>query len=150
MVTLSDLIKILLYIIVMASLILIVDDDADDREMLRDAIHDLDGEIECKFAGNGEDALHFLDMSKAKPDLIFLDLNMPRLNGKQFLHEVKRHFQYASIPVVIYTTSKLKEDREETKKLGATYFITKPTKLAELHNELRYVFLIMEKSYSGN
>jgi DNA-binding response OmpR family regulator len=120
--------------------ILIVDDDEDDRELFAAALTQIDQKILCSHAGNGEYALRFLLRSKdSLPDYIFLDLNMPRLSGKQCLVELKKDTALQSIPVIIYSTSKLQEDIEETKKLGAAYFITKPSNFRELCKEILFV-----------
>src|SRR5688572_11843036 len=112
-----------------AHLILIVDDDEDDIELFCDAVKDLDGDIRCISASNGEEALHKLSTeNEPLPDYIFLDLNMPRLNGKQCLKRIKGNPRLREIPVIIYSTSKLKEDMEETRQLGAVHFLTKPDK----------------------
>ncbi len=117
--------------------ILIVDDDADDQELLQEAIRDLDGSVRCLSAGNGEEALRLLHGADGLlPDLIFLDLNMPRMNGKTFLAKVKQIDRLCLIPVVIYTTSKLEEDRTETRQLGAWQFITKPNSFEEIVGEV--------------
>jgi CheY-like chemotaxis protein len=117
--------------------ILIVDDDEDDRDLFCDAVNVVDPEITCIRARNGEEALNGLKADHiSKPSLIFLDLNMPRVNGVQFLREIKKIPALDRIPVIIYTTSKLKEDREITRKLGAVHFITKPSSLRELCNEI--------------
>ncbi len=117
--------------------ILIVDDDEDDRDLFCDAVNVVDPEINCIVARNGEEALTGLKSDHIpKPNLIFLDLNMPRVNGVQFLREIKKIPALDSIPIIIYTTSKLKEDWEITRKLGAVHFITKPSSLRELCNEI--------------
>lgn len=117
--------------------ILIVDDDEDDRDLFCDAVNVVDPEINCITARNGEEALNELSADRLpRPDLIFLDLNMPRVNGVQCLRELKKHPKLKAIPVVIYSTSKLKEDRETTRRLGAVYFITKPSSLQELCDEI--------------
>jgi|SRR5687767_5956830 len=107
--------------------VLIVDDDEDDRDLFCDAISVIDPSIECFMARNGEEALTGLKNNQfPSPNVIFLDLNMPRMNGIQCLAALKRDPSLKRIPVVIYTTSKLKEDRREANRLGAIDFITKP------------------------
>ncbi|MBA3648545.1 MAG: response regulator [Chitinophagales bacterium] len=130
-----------------SKLILIVDDDSDDQELFTEAVDEVNPEIKCISAVNGQDALEFLREQDGKlPDFIFLDLNMPRLNGKQCLAEIKRSKRFRNIPVIIYTTSKLDEDVKETKKLGAAYFLTKPSKFSDLKNAIS--FLVNEKADS--
>lgn len=118
----------------------IVDDDIDDQEFLIEAVNEVDKSIECKSAYNCEEALDLLNNQKIPlPDMIFLDLNMPRLNGKQCLAELKRQSHLRHIPVIIYSTSSEKTDIEETARLGAAHFLTKPNRFDELCNALNYV-----------
>lgn len=116
-----------------ARTVLIADDDPDDIEMFVEALQELDNHICCLSAGNGHEALQLLNVANApKPDIIFLDLNMPKLNGKQCLVKLKQQDKFADIPVIIFTTSKLDDDNEEMRRLGAVDFITKPSKYSEL------------------
>jgi CheY-like chemotaxis protein len=120
--------------------LLLVDDDEDDRDLFCLAIQDLVPSIRISIAVNGEDALKMLSEDKHyRPDFIFLDLNLPRITGKECLAQLKKTDHLRDIPVIIYTTSKLQEDKAETKKLGATHFITKPSKLTELNEALLFV-----------
>ena len=113
--------------------VLIVDDDEDDRDLFCDAVNIVDPSIECIMARNGEEALEGLKSRiLPTPDVIFLDLNMPRLNGMQCLKALKKDRLFEQIPIVIYTTSKLKEDKKAAMQAGAAGFITKPTSLTEL------------------
>jgi CheY-like chemotaxis protein len=119
---------------------MIVDDDEDDRELFSVAVRDVEPSAACLMAQNGHEALHNLVRGVTpKPDVIFLDLNMPRLNGVQTLTELKKNELLKEIPVVIYTTSKLDDDKEETARLGAAAFITKPTSLAELQQVIEHI-----------
>jgi CheY-like chemotaxis protein len=119
---------------------MIVDDDEEDVELFCEALKEIDHDVECISASNGEDALFKLTKEESPlPDYIFLDLNMPRLNGKQCLKRLKIHSKLRDIPVIIYTTSKLKEDMEETRHLGAVHFLTKPNKLNDLRKAITYI-----------
>jgi CheY-like chemotaxis protein len=116
---------------------LIVDDDEDDRELFCTAVEALEPTIQCTAAVDGEDALHGLRSRRfPTPDVIFLDLNMPRLNGLQTLVALKKDGQLKDIPIVIYSTSKLEDDKETTARLGAADFITKPTALSQLQADI--------------
>lgn len=112
--------------------ILLVDDDADDQYVFKDALQAVDSSIIVDTAVDGIDALQKLAENKTAPQLIFLDLNMPRMNGKSFLKEIKSSQQLQSIPVIVYSTSSNPSDIEETKSLGAKDFITKPNSYKEL------------------
>lgn len=119
--------------------ILIVDDDADDRFMFREALREIDTSISCSESENGKDALEMLTARKALlPDFIFLDLNMPPLNGFQFLSEIKKRKNLRHIPVIIYTTSRYESDKEETKRLGAAHFISKPCSLEDICQQIKF------------
>ena len=118
----------------------IVDDDVDDQELFIEAVNKVDKSIECISASNCEEALQILKSGKiAVPDVIFLDLNMPRQNGKQCLVELKKTAHLSNIPVIIYTTSSEKRDIDETTRLGAAHFLTKPNKFDELCKALSFV-----------
>lgn len=112
--------------------ILLVDDDADDQYVFKDALQNVDPTIVVDTAVDGIDALQKLFENKTSPQLIFLDLNMPRMNGKGFLKEIKSSQALQSIPVIVYSTSSNPADIEETKALGAKDFITKPNSYNEL------------------
>jgi len=121
-------------------IILIVDDDDDDRALFSDAVKEVDENIKCISASDGHHALNLLrNETLALPDYIFLDLNMPRLSGKQCLAEIKKNSRLVNIPVIIYSTTRRPEDVEETKKLGALHFITKPTLFNEICNAITSV-----------
>lgn len=121
--------------------VLIVDDDEDDQDIFCEAVGEINKSIVCIRAVNGEDALYNLSLNKETlPDLIFLDLNMPRLDGKQFLKEIKKLDNARHVPVIIYSTSNLKTDREETKLLGAADFLNKPTEFKMLCYQLQGIF----------
>ena len=115
----------------------IADDDPDDVELFTEAVNEFDESIQCYSAMDGEEALKKLRaMLPALPDIIFLDLNMPRINGKQCLVEIKKTEKLNVVPVVIYSTSSIQHDIDETRRLGAVYFLTKPASFGELCKEL--------------
>lgn len=118
----------------------IIDDDDDDKEMFCEAVSDINKSFRCLSASNGQEALQILENAGIAPDFIFLDLNMPRMNGKQLLIRLKENERFSSIPVSIYSTSKLQADKEETRQLGADHFITKPSSLMQLKKDLEFVF----------
>lgn len=117
-------------------LLMIVDDDKDDRFFFCSAIRKNNPSFECLEAENGDDALKQLRRSERLPDFIFLDLNMPQMDGKECLTELKKDKTLKNIPVIIYTTSEYKLDKEVTKELGADYFLTKLTDIYPLPEEL--------------
>ncbi|HVG40639.1 MAG TPA: response regulator, partial [Chitinophagaceae bacterium] len=114
---------------------LLVDDDADDTFLFREVLNEVEPSIELITAVDGEEALVKLgEQDRILPDLIFLDLNMPRMNGLQCLYEIKHDRALRSIPVIIYTTSSNSKDIEQCMQLGAACFITKQSNYKSLKN----------------
>lgn len=119
---------------------LIVDDDEDDQEILSTAIsRSIVVNNTFSFAADGEEALTMLNMDPL-PDYIFLDLNMPRMNGMQCLTEIKSVAALQHIPVVIYTTSSDESAKTIAIRIGATAFISKPTRMSDLVSHLNNFF----------
>lgn len=112
--------------------ILYADDDHDDYDILRDALNQLDPSISCHLATNGIEALKMLNHSSELPDYIFLDINMPLMNGKRCLFELKQNDRFKNIPVIVYSTTIADEERFELYKLGANSVLEKPKNLQEL------------------
>ena len=120
--------------------ILLVDDDVEDQEIFLDAIKEVDPLVHCFCAADGEDALKLLGTEAiVKPDLVFIDLNMPKLNGKQLLLELKRSDNLKDIPVIMYSTFFGKKDIEEITELGAVHYLLKATRFNDLCNALRHI-----------
>jgi CheY-like chemotaxis protein len=115
---------------------MIVDDDKDDRFFFRSAIRKNNPSFECVEAENGVEALQQLRKTEQLPDFIFLDLNMPKMDGRECLKELKKDETLKNIPVIIYSTSEYKLDKEVTKELGADFFLTKLSDIYPLPEEL--------------
>lgn len=115
---------------------LLVDDDMDDVSLFEDTLKQVDPAINFSHAEDGQQALDLLESGKVRPNLIFLDLNMPRMDGKQCLSLIKEDPALKSIPVIMYTTSSQSHDIEETMLKGAVCFITKPSSIRELQHIL--------------
>jgi two-component system, response regulator len=114
--------------------ILMADDDADDRLLTQDAMMDARVINDLHFVTDGEELMEYLyrrgryadAVSAPRPGLILLDLNMPKKDGREALKEIKADPDLRRIPVVILTTSKAEEDIYRSYDLGANSFITKP------------------------
>ncbi len=116
---------------------LLIDDDIDDQEIFAYAIEKLNVGITVITASSGNEALNKLQSAPPFiPDYIFLDLNMPVMHGKECLRAIRRLPHLQPVPVIIYTTSALEKDKEETKELGANGFITKQSNIDKLKNIL--------------
>ena|ERR1700754_2495216 len=121
--------------------ILLIDDDEDDGFFFEMALEELGRPVKFTFDQDGNAVLIRLqENSIPAPDLLFLDWNMPKLTGRQFLAAIRSIPQYAAIPIIIYTTSQAQEDKDSAKQLGASYFLSKPSTIAELHKKLRDIF----------
>jgi CheY-like chemotaxis protein len=108
--------------------ILIVDDDADDREIIKDAFMTSEEEQEYIFLENGDKLIDYLEenIHSNSPSLILLDLNMPGKDGRETLKEIKSDKRYQHIPIIVFTTSSSHRDKMNSYDLGANCFITKP------------------------
>ncbi|MCP2045545.1 response regulator [Pontibacter sp. HSC-36F09] len=136
--------------------ILIADDDAEDRMLIKEALDENRLSNAIQFVENGEelmDYLHnrgrFTDKEKYQtPGLILLDLNMPKKDGREALKEIKADEHLRVLPVVVLTTSKAEEDILRTYDLGVSSFITKPVTFSSLVDVMRtlskYWFEIVE------
>jgi DNA-binding response OmpR family regulator len=121
--------------------VMIIDDDDDDRDIFCEAVTVIDKSIELIQCHEGEQALNILEKKESKlPDFIFLDLNMPRINGRQCLERIKRQNHLYDIPVIIYSTSKYERDIKDVLHLGAATFLTKPSRMNELVKAIRLIF----------
>ena len=107
--------------------LLLVDDDPDDQEFFKLALNAIREKISFAAAGNGQDALDQLTAEVCIPDLIFLDMNMPLMNGLTFLQKIKASATLKHIPVIIYSTSDEPHEISMARSMGAVDFITKPT-----------------------
>jgi CheY-like chemotaxis protein len=106
--------------------ILIVDDDADDHFLLRRAIGKVIPHAIIESVYDGAEALTYLEKGHSAPNLIFLDLNMAKLSGKDTLKIISNNNRLADVPVIIYSTSRNEKEKEEMLIMGAKDFYSKP------------------------
>lgn len=109
----------------------LIDDDTDDQEIFCTVLDNFFPEIVCITVGNGQVAFDRLISKEVTPNLIFLDLNMPLMSGRQFLKEVSEHAVLANIPIIVLSTSADQNTSASVLTLGARQFITKPDKYSE-------------------
>jgi len=136
--------------------ILLADDDPDDRMLAKEAFVESRLRNRLEMVEDGEELMEYLNgrgkysgaNKRPKPDLILLDLNMPRKDGREALREIKSSPELRRIPIVVLTTSKADEDVIRTYDLGVNSFITKPVTFEALVEVLttlgRYWFEIVE------
>src|ERR1700755_2399853 len=120
--------------------ILLIDDDDDDQFIFLTALENVAPGSHCDISNNALEAFQFLHTRAETPDMIFLDLNMPLMNGFEFLIIIKSDPRFTLIPVVIFSTSDNPEDQTRAKELGAVQFITKTADIELLKKDLRHIF----------
>jgi len=134
--------------------ILVAEDDADDRAFIADAFQQLKILNNIKFVENGEELINSLASSNNLPDLIFLDLNMPVINGIQSLKIIKKNNIFKKIPIVVLTTSKNDKDICMAYEKGISAYIVKPFTFEDLLNVIQettnYYFQIVTLPFEDN
>ena len=120
--------------------IVLADDDESDRLLFREAFGELKAKTRIHTVNNGTQLMEYLVKNVADlPDLVFLDLNMPRKNGLECLKEIKSNKKYQDISIAIYSTSASKTDIDETFSNGANVYIKKPSDFGVLKQLLTKV-----------
>ncbi len=123
--------------------IYIADDDIDDISIFEEVLEDQSSDVTISTASDGYDLFATMERNiPPRPDIIFLDLNMPKMNGHATLEQIKKDDRYKNIPVIIYSTSTEQSDMNLTYAAGADYFITKPPDFRRLGSILKQVFAI--------
>lgn len=116
--------------------ILYVDDDVEDIEIFQDAVHAVDPSIRYLSAHSGKELFELLDKEAVLPDHIILDINMPGMDGKTCLQEIRKFDRYNGINVIVYSTNSFPKDIEQISLLGAT-FIRKANSFNDLCDIIR-------------
>ena len=121
--------------------ILIVDDDEDDKNLLCDAILNVSSSAYCIWVSDGAHALRLItDPGFNPPDIIFLDFNMPTINGMECLDKIRNQRQYQAVPVIVYTTSKMAPKQFDSSFPGPTVVLCRPDQTADLTKALQEIF----------
>jgi CheY-like chemotaxis protein len=127
------------------AVILLAEDDPGDQELTRRALEEDVVRVDLRIVGDGEEALDYLNRrgqyadpeSSPRPDLMLLDLNMPRLNGREVLHVMKTSPDLCRIPVVVLTTSQQEADILATYDLGCNSYVQKPVDIEQFISVVR-------------
>lgn len=145
--------------------ILVADDDPDDRKLTQEAFTESKLANDLRFVGDGVEVFDYLNRrgkfadpaTSPWPSLMLLDLNMPRMDGREVLVELKKNPRYSAIRVIVMTTSKSEADINKAYLLNAASYITKPVTFDSLVNVVttlgKYWLEIVElpdKDVSGN
>lgn len=120
-------------------LILLVDDDIEDHDLFGIALRKVDKSIKYMVANDGIEALALLNELIILPDLIFLDINMPTVNGKEVLKSIKADAKLKDVPVIMYSTSSHPDDINECLQMGAKEYFIKPHSFDKLIEGLRTI-----------
>lgn len=122
--------------------VLIADDDEDDQLLFREVIRELPSLVHLSTARDGEETLKLLHSMPQLPDLLFLDLNMPIVNGMECLDEIKANQKLMVLPVVIFSTSSFPGNINKVYDLGAHLYIRKPNDFVTFKRAIQHVFSI--------
>jgi CheY-like chemotaxis protein len=126
LVPLSTAIK-LVFVTNTTTKILYADDDCDDCFLLNESIKSNGLNADLVFVANGQEAITYIEhAAEALPSLVILDLNMPKMNGRETLHYLKTHPRYQNIPVIILSTSQNKKEMDDCAAQGAVSYFVKP------------------------
>ena len=117
--------------------LLLIDDDSDDREIFTWVIKNIDPSLVIDSAIDGVEALDKLKDDHYHPDLIFLDLNMPRMHGLDCLKHIREVNRLSGCPVIVYSTSSNPQDMNKSRMAGASDYIAKPVDTEQLLSILR-------------
>jgi DNA-binding response OmpR family regulator len=116
-----------------AKLIMIIDDDPDDRDLFGEALSEVDDSFALISAKDGEHAMEIINAPTFEaPMFIFLDLNMPKMNGWVCLSQFQKIKKLKASRVIMYSTSQTEEDMKRALDSGASYFLTKPSRFSDL------------------
>ena len=130
--------------------LLFIDDDEDDLSFFYQAVKEIDRSIHCFLHKDSQSAMQLLEQDLALcPDLIFLDLNMPKMSGRHCLSMIKTMARHKNTPVIICTTSSLEKDMEDTWALGAACYLTKPPTVPDWKYEVSEVLSAFLKEQYG-
>lgn len=119
--------------------ILLTDDDADDRHFFQLAVKDMAIDSKLKMLNDGVELMEYLHSTTEYPDILFLDLNMPRKTGYECLKEIRNDGKFSAMAIAIYSTSNSDEDIENMLVAGANVYIHKPADLEKLKQIMQYV-----------
>jgi DNA-binding NtrC family response regulator len=125
-------------------IVMIVDDDKNDRFFFKTSLQEIDDSIECIEARNGIVALELLHNTSWLPDFIFLDSNMPEMSGKECLNEIKKDERLWHIPVIMFSGAFSIQQAAENIVSGAAYSLTKSVDFTEMPEAIKRVMELVK------
>jgi DNA-binding response OmpR family regulator len=124
--------------------ILLIEDDLDDIELLQDAC--LTHGVSCiiEDVNDGSEALEYIRLNKGTPDIIILDMNLPKIHGRDIIPVIRNSKNFAHIPLLILTTSSSADDIEYAYKNGASKYMKKPATVDEIRETVKMITELAE------
>jgi len=129
--------------------ILLIEDDMDDVELLQETFNNIKADYKMKVINDGDRAVDYVLSSTEYPDIIVMDLNLPKVHGKEILKQIKTHELYKRIPVIVLTTSSSADDKNYTLGLGADDYLIKPTSSKGLIHVAETILHVAANSNGG-
>lgn len=105
--------------------ILLIEDDVDDIDLLKDALNEKKVPYQMEVIMEGDKVYSYLESVEDLPEIIVMDLNLPKIGGKEILKEIKSSYTFTEIPIIVLTTSSAKEDIDYCNSMGISKYITK-------------------------
>ncbi|RYU92601.1 response regulator [Emticicia agri] len=126
--------------------LLLADDDEDDRELFQDALNKIAVNTQLTTVNNGEELMEWLLQKQASlPDLLFLDLNMPRKSGYECLVEIKQQISLQALPVIILSSAIKPTEMDNLYQNGAQYYVHKPSSFKQLIQVIEQLLSLPEE-----
>jgi CheY-like chemotaxis protein len=119
---------------------LLIDDDPDDQDFFAFALQDIIPEVSLQTANNGIEAITALRTQELSPDVIFIDINMPRMDGWQCLREIRELSKFNTVPVFMYSTSDYAAGKYPLSEDNFTEYLTKQNGIDALAGKLSEIF----------
>lgn len=126
--------------------LLLADDDIDDCEFFKDAIDEISKPVNLTILNNGVELMEFLSSHPNHPNMIFLDLNMPRKSGMECMAEIKAIDTLSHIPIIIYSTSLDTTVMNSLYQMGAHHYIQKPAEFTHIKNVIQKTIALFENN----
>lgn len=128
--------------------VLYADDDLDDIELFQEIVRDIDQSVLVLFAHDGLQALRILREARVLPDIVFLDINMPLINGKECLAEIRRDKLLKGLPVIMYSTASAEQEVKDCFELGASDYLCKATHYAKLREDIESILRNLRSTHT--
>ncbi|HEY4149379.1 MAG TPA: response regulator [Chitinophagaceae bacterium] len=125
--------------------ILLIEDDLDDIEFLQEAFKNQGVEVDMDIANDGSAAVNHIRTARQYPDIIILDLNLPKIHGREVILEIKSSPAFQLVPLLILTTSSAREDMEYAYRHGADKYVIKPTTLEQIRQTVNTILSLLQK-----